>query len=414
MMANEFEPLRIGLIGCGGMGQRHALAMVEMQANGCRAVEISALCDTDPAKRAKIAALVEARQGRRPRECAEVAQLLDDPRVEAVDVVLPTSLHHGVALAALAAGRHVLIEKPLALTVSACDKIVAAAARAGKVAAVAENYRRLPGNRALAALIREGAFGRLDAMCVRNFAPVEQPGAMGEPASAAPRWYLDRAAAGGYHVLEMGVHEADLQEYWFGPVETVSASMKAFGGASTADPNASEDMLTATLHFASGFVSEIVFLSTMKGFSSADRLLLGPDAVVGSGAWHEWQGGFVARAAGLRLSSEDVVAEWLARLSCDERGRLFPDGAWKSRPGGSVATDPLSYGVGVAIHDFARAVRTATQPEIGLAQARRAVAICCAMMESAHSGAAVRVDQVLSGEIADAQGGLNLAIGLER
>ena len=411
-MAQDFEPVRLGLIGCGGMGRRHAMAILEMQANGCRAVEIAAICDTDPARRQRLAEMVEAGQGRRPRECAEIAQLLDDPRVEAVDVVLPTSLHHDAALAALAAGRDVLLEKPLALTVAACDLIVAAAERAGKVAAVAENYRRLPGNRALGALIREGAFGRLDAMCVRNFAPVEQPAAPGQPTSTAPRWYFERTLAGGYHALEMGVHEADLQEYWFGPIVSVSASMSAFGDPRGAKSNVTEDMLGATLRFACGFVSQIAFASTMPGFSSADRLLFGPEIVVSSSDWHEWQKGFVVGAGGSRRTSEAVVAEWMARLSPEERIRMFPDGAWKSRPDGSVAADPLSYGVGIALYDFARAIRTGAQPEIPVAQARKAVAVCCAMMESARSGRVVQIEQVLSGEIAQAQAELNHAIGV--
>jgi predicted dehydrogenase len=247
----DFDPLRLGLIGCGGMGLRHALAVADMHALGCRPVEIVAVCDTDPARRAQVSGLLAERTGRRPAEHASTGALLEDRRLEAVDVVLPTSLHHATVLDALSAGMHVLVEKPLALTVSACDLIVAAAARAGRVVASSENYRRLPGNRTLAALISGGALGPLDTMFVRNFAPPDPPVKRGQAPVASPDWYRARTLAGGYHAMEMGAHEADLQEFWFGPVESVSAEMRTFGRS--ASPDVTEDILTATFRFESGF-----------------------------------------------------------------------------------------------------------------------------------------------------------------
>jgi predicted dehydrogenase len=406
----DFDPLRLGLIGCGGMGLRHALAVADMHALGCRPVEIVAVCDTDPARRAQVSGLLAERTGRRPAEHASTGALLEDRRLEAVDVVLPTSLHHATVLDALSAGMHVLVEKPLALTVSACDLIVAAAARAGRVVASSENYRRLPGNRTLAALISGGALGPLDTMFVRNFAPPDPPVKRGQAPVASPDWYRARTLAGGYHAMEMGAHEADLQEFWFGPVESVSAEMRTFGRS--ASPDVTEDILTATFRFESGFVSNIAFASTMRGFEVADRLLIGQEIVLSSRAWHEWQDGEVLRADGTRQPSEELVAGWIGGLSPDARQRLLPDGAWMRGRDGSVATEPLSYGVGVAIHDFARAARTGTEPEIPADRARRAVALCCAMMEAARAEAPVRMEQILSGEIRAAQAALNLAIGL--
>ena len=411
-MPSEFEPVRIGLIGCGGMGSRHALAVAEMHALGGRAVEIVAICDTDPARRAEIAALIEAACGRRPEEFAEVPALLDCPAVEAVDIVLPTSLHHLTILAALAAGKHVLVEKPLALTVAACTLVVEAAAQSGRVVAVAENFRRIPANRAFGALVRAGAFGPLDVMFVRNFAAPEPPFRPGEAPVCSPDWYRDRSRAGGYHVLEMGVHEADLQGYWFGPVETVTAETRVFPRPGAPRPDASEDMLTAALHFAGGFTSTLAFCSTIRGVEIADRVLVGREAVVTSGAWHAWQEGAILAGDGSRRSAEASVADWLAALPEAERQRLLPRGAWPGRAGPAVATQPLSYGVGLAIHDFARAVRSGTAPEIGPVEARAAVATCCAILESAESGAPVAVAEVLAGRLRAAQAPLDRALGL--
>ncbi len=128
-MTTEFEPLRVALIGCGGMGRRHALAVAEMHALGCRPVEIVAVCDADEERRDAIASLIAKASGRAPRQYADYRTVLDQADIDAVDIVLPTSLHHTAILAAIDAGKHVLVEKPLALTVSACDLIVDAASR---------------------------------------------------------------------------------------------------------------------------------------------------------------------------------------------------------------------------------------------------------------------------------------------
>lgn len=406
-MPAEFDPLPIGLIGCGGMGYRHALAVAEMHELGCNPVRIVAICDTDPARRARVGALIETRCGHRPEEFASTSSLLDHRGIEAVQIVVPTSLHHWLVLAALEAGKHVLVEKPLALTVAACDQIVRAAAQGDRVVAVAENYRRIPGNRAFGALIRSGTLGPLEAMFVRNFAAPDPPVEQGAAPAPSPRWYADRTRAGGYHVMEMGVHEADLQHDWFGPVRRVSARMRSFG---TASPEASEDMLTASLQFDGGFETTLAFCSTIRGFAMADRVLVARDGVATSGAWHAWQGGQILGVDGQRRTVEAMVAAWMASLCDHDRARLFPAGSWVA--GVSEATAPLTYGVGAAIHDFARAVREGGRPEITAELGRIAVATCCAILESAQIEAPVDLDDVLSGAVAAAQRPLNRALGI--
>ena len=411
-MSFDHEPLRVGLIGCGGMGMRHAKAVAEMHALANRAVQIVAICDTDANRRAAIAALIEVQCGVRPQEFSHLADLLDRPEVEAVDIVLPTSLHQTTVLSALDAGKHVLVEKPLALTVSACDLIVDAASRSNRIVAVAENYRRIPHNRAMGALFRSGTLGQLNTLFVRNFASPEPPVSPGHQPVNSPGWYRDRKHAGGYHALEIGVHEADIQQYWFGPIESVSAEMQVFDSNARLDPDVSEDMLTASLRFSSGLVSNLSFCSTMRGFEVADRLLVTSNAVVTSGSWHAWQNGEIRFEDGSARATEDAVAEWVAALSPHDREMYLPSGAWSTVDQGSQATEPLSYGVGIAIHDFARAARTGRQPEVTAEIARAAVATCCAIWESAHLHAPVRVDQVLAGKLREAQSPMNEALGL--
>lgn len=411
-MTEHFEPLRVALIGCGGMGVRHAKAVVEMHALGCRPVQIVAVCDPDEQRRADIAALIGHQCGEAPRQYAEYRTALDQPDIEGIDIVLPTSMHHTAVLAAISAGKHVLVEKPLALTVSACDLIVEAVSKSNTVVAVAENYRRISHNRAIKALLAAHAFGDLDVMFVRNFASPEPPIESGARRVMSPNWYRDRTHVGGYHTMEMGVHEADLQSYWFGPIQIVSAEMESFGKVERPNPNASEDMLTASLRFADGMVSHISFCSTIRQFEVADRTLIGRNAVVTSHAWHAWLNGNIRLDDGTSRSTNQAVSEWLAALSDADKQELLPAGAWTSIDKGSVATEPLSYGVGLAIYDFARAARMGRSPEITVELARRAVATCCAIWESAHLQTPVSVDQVLAGKLRAAQSPINAALGL--
>lgn len=409
MTITEFDPVRVGLIGCGGMGIRHARAVLEMQAKGCRAAEIVAVCDADADRRAEVSALVEANDCPRPREFAHVANLLCDARVEAVDIVLPTSLHHAMVIAALDAEKHVLVEKPLALTVAACDLVVAAAARAHRVVAVAENYRRITSNRAIGHLVRSGAFGRLDAMHVTSIAARELDVIVGGKRVAPPAWYRDLRRGGGYLVLEMGVHEADLQQSWFGDIESVSAEVSTFGDG---DAYASEDLLQARFRFASGFTSHLFFCSTMPGIDVAERRLIGERVFAESRCWHAWQDGAIRHSDGRQEALEDVVAAFVRTLDATERNHLLPAGAWDEAAPRSVWGAPLTYGVGLAIHDFARAIRTGMAPEITPSTARAAVAACHAIRESAHLNEPVSVADVLSGKISASQRTLNQAIGL--
>ena len=85
--------------------------------------------------------------------------MLAHPDIAAVDVVTDGSSHHEVATAALAAGKHALVEKPLGITVRACRRIIDAAAQSGAVLATAENYRRDPVNRMVRAVIDAGLLG---------------------------------------------------------------------------------------------------------------------------------------------------------------------------------------------------------------------------------------------------------------
>lgn len=124
--------------------------------------------------------------------------------VDGVVIATPNAQHHAVAMAALSAGKHVLVDKPMACTVADADEMIAAADRAQLVLVPFQNTRFAPPFAAAAQQVREGAVGDVTGFRV----------AFGHagPQAWAPRatWFFDRAAAGGGCFIDLGVHAVDL------------------------------------------------------------------------------------------------------------------------------------------------------------------------------------------------------------
>ena len=135
----------------------------------------------------------------------ELGALLADPRVELVCVNSPNRLHAEQALAALEAGKHVVVEKPLCLTTADADALCATAARHGRVLGYAENLCFAPLYRRARELIREGAVGK-----VHWARQVEKHGGPYSP------WFFTRADAGGGALMDMGCHGIEALRFAFG------------------------------------------------------------------------------------------------------------------------------------------------------------------------------------------------------
>jgi predicted dehydrogenase len=124
--------------------------------------------------------------------------------VDAVVIATPNAQHHAVAMAALSAGKHVLVDKPMACTLADADEMIAAADRAERVLVPVQNTRFAAPFAAAAQQVREGTIGEVTGFRV----------AFGHagPQAWAPTatWFFDRAAAGGGCLIDLGVHAVDL------------------------------------------------------------------------------------------------------------------------------------------------------------------------------------------------------------
>jgi predicted dehydrogenase len=140
------------------------------------------------------------------------------PGIDAVDICLPTPLHRAVAERALAAGKHVLVEKPIALTLEDADAIGGAATDAGRVLMVGQVLRYMPEIVEMRRLLADGALGRpLAATALRLSAPPDWND-----------WMTDAAKSGGV-LVDMMIHDFDILGAVLGPARHVRASAAANG-----------------------------------------------------------------------------------------------------------------------------------------------------------------------------------------
>ena len=137
---------------------------------------------------------------------------MKDPNLDAVDICLPTNLHAAVAIAALRAGKHVLVEKPMALDAASVDAMLEAARHSGRILMTAQVLRFFPMYKVMAELVKSGQLGAARAAIFRR-------------RCAAPPWsgwLADKSASGG-GVFDLLIHDVDMCLHLFGPPEAVSA-----------------------------------------------------------------------------------------------------------------------------------------------------------------------------------------------
>ncbi len=246
-MSPDLPRLRVGLIGSGFMGKAHAFgyAAAPRVFDLPMRIELATLADATP----DIAAHAARTLGF-AAATADWRDLLADPAIDLIDITAPNALHHEIAMAAIAAGKHVYCEKPLAPELSQAREMAEAAARAGVMTQVGFNYILNPMMALAREMIAAGELGE-----IRSYRGLHAEDYMAD--AAAPFSFRNDPVGGGV-LADLGSHALATAEYLLGPIDRVLGDLAtaiharpdpAGGGARAVE---TDDVARAVLRFASG------------------------------------------------------------------------------------------------------------------------------------------------------------------
>ncbi|HEY6421231.1 MAG TPA: Gfo/Idh/MocA family oxidoreductase [Candidatus Binataceae bacterium] len=259
--------IKVAISGAGAIAERAHLPALKSIAG----VQVTAIQSRTREKAERVASALWPDAASRPRTYANFDEMLERERPDAVGIFTPNHLHCEYTLKALAAGAHVLVEKPMAPTVAEARQMVGAAAKAKRVLMVAMQRRY----GALERIVKEAVAG--GAIGVPHF--IRARLSHGGPESWAPgqTWFVSPEQAGGGATLDLGVHVADLAIWIMGEVDSVSGQVGALEKKIAVD-----DTGMMLLRFRSGAFGVVEAswssrppLSALEIYGSEGRVMMG-------------------------------------------------------------------------------------------------------------------------------------------
>jgi predicted dehydrogenase len=259
----EQRKIRVGIIGAGRIAKLVHVPSLKLCPDLCEVLGV--------ASRVEETAAAFAARWAIPRVYPDWRVLLGDPQIDAVVVCLPSGLTAAVAHAAIAAGKHVLCEKPLGLKYTEAHELQTEAERTGRVHMVAFTFRFVPALRYLKRLISEGHFGD-----IRHWRLSHITDLMLDPATPAA-WRNDRKQAGAGVLADMGSHGIDCARYLLGDIAAVSGVSRTYvrerpsvSGGNPVSVDA-DDACTFTAEFANGAIGTFDLNRAVAGRGGSGR-----------------------------------------------------------------------------------------------------------------------------------------------
>jgi predicted dehydrogenase len=344
------NPIRFGIVGTGAIAPFHAKAIQSIE--GAQLIGV--------ASRTRENAQRFAQDHGASFVAADALELVRHPQIDAIAITTPSALHREPALAAIAAGKHLMIEKPIDATVEGTDEILAAAKAKGVLVGSIFQARFGDGARAIKAALDEGRFGRL-VLCSAYVKWHRAP-------SYYTGWKGKLALDGGGAVINQAIHAVDLLQWFAGmPSEVFGWTTRRVHTAIE-----SEDTACAALKFASGALGTIEASTAL---------------------WPGWSRRVeICGEFGSAAMEDDDISRWDFRDArpADEKIRSTRE----SGAMGSGASSPMAIGFEGHLRqfeDFVAAIRENRAPIIDGYEARKAVALVRAIYESAERSTVVRL-----------------------
>lgn len=232
------DKVRIGVIGCGAIAEEAHLPGYA----ACEDAEIVAVCDTDGDRARAVAAKFGVKDVYTSHN-----ELLKDPSIDAVSICTPNYLHATQTIDALKAGKHVLCEKPMAVSREDAQAMLEAAEAHGKLLMIGFTHRFYRANRYMKKVIASGQIGEVTAIRVRmaHHGPYDSWVAKSD-------WFFRHEMAGGGAVLDMGIHALDILRYLNGEISEIMGMTSR-----KVQPIRDEDMAVVLTRFEGGALGYI-------------------------------------------------------------------------------------------------------------------------------------------------------------
>ena len=336
-----------GIVGCGMISQFHAKAIAEVAGT-----KLIACYD----RRAESATTFAKETGCTPYD--DLDAMLADPKVDIVTICTPSGAHMEPAVAAANAGKHVIVEKPLEITLTRCDKIINACKKNNVTLSTILPSRFHKSSQMLKAAVDAGKFGTLTLgdSYVKWFRTQEYY----DSGAWRGTWALD----GGGALMNQAIHSVDLLIWLMGPVAELSAKTATLAH----ERIEVEDVATASLRFENGALG--VIEATTAAFPGALKKI-------------ELHGSHGSAT----IEEEDIKSWEFAKMTAKDKKIAAEFGSVTETGGG--AADPSA--IGHAAHaaqfrDVVKAIKKGTAPSIDGAEGRRSVEVILAIYKAAETG----------------------------
>jgi predicted dehydrogenase len=355
------KEIRFGILGYGKVARLHADAL-----RAVPGVVLAGVWGRDAAKRAAFAADYGI------AAFADIRGMAAAGRIDAVVIATPHLQHREHAVAALEAGMHAIVEKPMAVSTADCDAMIAAADRAGRLLAVVSQRRWYPASRRIRDAIDAGKLGK------PALGQVIMLGWRDEAYYKSDPWRGSWAGEGGGVLVNQAPHQLDLLQWFMGPVEEVSA----YWGNLNHPYIEVEDTAVAAIRFSGGALGSVLVSNSQKPGIYAKVHVHGSS---GASAGVQTDGGamFIAGMSG--IAEPPVNDLWTVP---GEEGLLA---AWKAEDEAFFKTvDATRHFFTLQAADFAAAIRTGDIPLVDGREGRKAVALFEAIYRSGREGRPVK------------------------
>jgi predicted dehydrogenase len=403
------------------MGRRHLAGLAELLRTDYNSLQLVAVCDPNQANAEDLADEAAELLGERPTVFATAERMVaETDGLEAANCTTESGSHHRVATDLLERGLHVLCEKPLALTIRGCDRIIEAARPNQRVLSVAENFRRDPMNRLIRALLDDGAIGERQLMLETTIG--------GRDSILITPWRHMKLS--GSMPIDAGVHNADILQYYFGPAASAFGHARLFetrrvrremagpGGFyekwATSVPESieadGEDAIFGLITFASGALGQWVDHHAGHGLPTHQRLVYGTRGSIVAPGDRNGRPVQLFRDDQRPIADERVL-EYAPSYRLDPVAAALFGGDRVWRYAFDFATTDRKL-LALEYHELAACIRTGAAPEVSGEVARNDVALVYALFESQSARRAVTIAEVESGAVDAYQREIDAHLGL--